>query len=184
MEPFDFHSRTRLVFGTGAFERLGALARDLGFGRALLVADRGMVACGYVDEAAPLLNASGVEVFGFHDFDENPDTAMVEGGRAFAAALGVDSIIALGGGSSLDCAKGINFTLTNGGSMRDYWGHAKVSSKPGAKPMLPMIGVPTTAGTGSDAQSYALISDADTRVKMACGDPQAAFKVALLDPRL
>jgi alcohol dehydrogenase len=184
MESFDFHTRTRLVFGSGAFERLGELARDLGFNRTLLVADRGMVACGYVDEAARLLDASRVEVFAFHDFGENPDTAMVEAGRAFAATLGVDSIVALGGGSSLDCAKGINFTLTNGGSMRDYWGYAKASSKPGAKPMLPMIGVPTTAGTGSDAQSYALISDADTHVKMACGDPQAAFKVALLDPRL
>jgi alcohol dehydrogenase len=184
MESFDFHTRTRLVFGSGAFERLGGLARDLGFNRTLLVADQGMVACGYVDEAAKLLDASRVEVFAFHDFGENPDTAMVEAGRAFAATLGVDSIVALGGGSSLDCAKGINFTLTNGGSMRDYWGYAKASSKPGANPMLPMIGVPTTAGTGSDAQSYALISDAETHVKMACGDPQAAFKVALLDPRL
>jgi len=184
MESFDFHTRTRLVFGSGAFERLGELARELGFNRTLLVADQGMVACGYVDEAVKLLDASRVEVLAFHDFGENPDTAMVEAGRAFAATLDADSIIALGGGSSLDCAKGINFTLTNGGSMRDYWGYAKASSKPGAKPMLPMIGVPTTAGTGSDAQSYALISDADTRVKMACGDPQAAFKVALLDPRL
>src|SRR5262245_7376492 len=184
MELFDFHSRTRLVFGSGAFEHLGELARELGFNRALLVADHGMVACGYVEEAVKLLEASGVEVFPFYDFGENPDTAMVEAGRAFAAPLAVDSIIALGGGSSLDCAKGVNFTLTNGGSMRDYWGYAKASSKPDGKPMLPMIGVPTTAGTGSDAQSYALISDAETHAKMACGDPQAAFKIALLDPRL
>jgi alcohol dehydrogenase len=184
MESFDFHTRTRLVFGSGAFERLGELARELGFNRALLVADQGMVACGYVDEAVKLLDASRVEVFVFHDFGENPDTAMVETGRRVAAALGVDSIVALGGGSSLDCAKGINFTLSGGGSMRDYWGYAKASSKPDSKPMLPMIGVPTTAGTGSDAQSYALISDGDTHVKMACGDPQAAFKIALLDPRL
>jgi alcohol dehydrogenase len=184
MESFDFHTRTRLVFGSGAFEHLGAYARELGFNRALLVADQGMIECGYVAEAVKLLKASGVEVFLFNDFGENPDTAMVEGGRAFAANLRIDSIIALGGGSSLDCAKGINFTLTNGGSMRDYWGYAKVSSKPDAKPMLPMIGVPTTAGTGSDAQTYALISDAETRVKMACGDPQAAFRIALLDPRL
>ncbi|HKE04878.1 MAG TPA: iron-containing alcohol dehydrogenase, partial [Blastocatellia bacterium] len=160
------------------------MARELGLNRALLVADHGMVACGYVEEAVKLLEASGVEVFPFHDFSENPDTAMVEAGRAFAAPLAVDSIIALGGGSSLDCAKGVNFTLTNGGSMRDYWGYAKASSKPDGKPMLPMIGVPTTAGTGSDAQSYALISDAETHAKMACGDPQAAFKIALLDPRL
>src|SRR5215831_8301776 len=101
MGPFDFHTRTRLVFGPGAFERLGELARELGFKRALLVADHGMIACGYVDEAVKLLEASGAEVFAFHDFGENPDTAMVEAGRAFASTRNVDSIIALGGGSSL-----------------------------------------------------------------------------------
>ena len=184
MELFDFHTRTRLVFGPGAFERLGELARELGFNRALFVADHGMIERGYVGEAVKLLEASRVKVLAFHDFGENPDTAMVEAGRAFASTRNVDSIIALGGGSSLDCAKGVNFTLTNGGSMRDYWGYAKASSNPSGKPMLPMIGVPTTAGTGSDAQSYALISDAETHIKMACGDPQAAFKIALLDPRL
>lgn len=104
---------------------------------------------------------------------------MVEAGRTFAATLGIDSIIGLGGGSSLDCAKGINFVLTNGGTMRDYWGYGKASL-----PMLPMIGIPTTAGTGSEAQSHTLISDAETHVKMACGDPNAFFKIAILDPRL
>ena len=78
--------------------------------------------------------------------------------------------MALGGGSSLDCAKGSNFVLTGGGTMRDYHGFGKAT-----QPMLPSIGVPTTAGTGSEAQSYAIISDADTHVKMACGDPKAAF---------
>ncbi|MGH8597142.1 MAG: iron-containing alcohol dehydrogenase [Gammaproteobacteria bacterium] len=184
MESFDFHSRTRLIFGTGAFLRLGELARETGFKRSLLVADQGMIACGYVDAAVRSLRQSGVEPFLFHQFAENPDTAMVEAGRAFAAEPGIDSIIALGGGSSMDCAKGINFVLTNGGAMRDYWGYGKASAKTDGKPMLPMIGVPTTAGTGSDAQSYALISDAETHVKMACGDLQATFKIAILDPRL
>lgn len=179
MEPFDFHSRTRVIYGLGAFERLGQIARDLNFRRTLLVADCGIIVCGYVHEATALLNQSGVEVVPFHEFAENPDTAMVESGRTFAASHQVDSIVALGGGSSLDCAKGINFVLTNGGSMRDYWGYGKTT-----RPLLPMIGVPTTAGTGSDAQSYALISDAETHAKMACGDQQAAFKVAILDPRL
>ena len=104
---------------------------------------------------------------------------MIEAGRAFAAPLNVDSIIGLGGGSSLDCAKGINFLLTNGGQMQDYRGYGKAS-----QPMLPMIGIPTTSGTGSEAQTYALISDAQTHDKMACGDPKAAFRVALLDPAL
>mgnify|MGYP003694183863 CR=1 FL=1 len=104
---------------------------------------------------------------------------MVEAGATFAAPLKIDSLIALGGGSSLDCAKGINCLLTNGGHMRDYHGYGKAH-----EPMLPMIGIPTTSGTGSEAQSYALISDAETHVKLACGDPQLAFRIALLDPAL
>src|SRR4029450_9260929 len=103
----------------------------------------------------------------------------VEAGSTFAASQRIDSIIALGGGSSLDCAKGINILLTNGGRMRDYHGHGKAQ-----KPMLPMIGIPTTAGTGSEAQTYALISDTETHEKLACGDPKIAFRVALLDPAL
>jgi alcohol dehydrogenase len=179
MQSFDFQNHTRVVFGEGSFERLGLLARELEFSRTLLVADRGLVACGYVDQARRLLVKAGIEVFDFHDFDVNPDSAMVEAGREFAAPLGVSSIIGLGGGSSLDCAKAINFLLTNGGAIQDYWGFGKA-----LKPLLPMIGIPTTAGTGSEAQSYALISDAHTHVKMACGDPKAAFRIDILDPRL
>ncbi|MEK6281381.1 MAG: iron-containing alcohol dehydrogenase [Acidobacteriota bacterium] len=179
MQHFDYQPRTRVVFGAGAIERLGQIARELGFRRTLLVADHGMIDSGHVDEAlAPLVNA-GIEVFRFHDFEVNPDTLMVEAGREFAASLNIDSIIGFGGGSSLDCAKAINFILTNGGNMRDYQGYGTAKA-----PLLPMIGVPTTAGTGSEAQTYALISDADTQLKMACGDPKAAFRVALLDPQL
>ena len=179
MKPFDFTSQTQVIFGAGTFKRLGELARSLTFKKTLLVADKGLVQVGYVAKAAKLLNDAGVEVFEFHDFGENPDSRMIEAGRGFVASLKIDSIIGLGGGSSLDCAKGINFLLTNGGAMKDYWGYAKA-----ALPMLPMIGVPTTAGTGSEAQSYALISDEETHVKMACGDPKAAFRIALLDPAL
>ena len=179
MTPFDAQLRTRVVFGAGAFQQLGALATELGFRRSLLVADRGIAAAGYVEETRKALESAGIAVSWFAGFRENPDTAMVEVGRAFAAPLGIDSIIGLGGGSSLDCAKGINFLLTNGGEMQDYRGYGKA-----ARPMLPMIGIPTTAGTGSEAQSYTLISDAETREKLACGDPQAAFRVAILDPCL
>ena len=179
MQSFDFQPRTRIVFGAGAIKRLGELAFELQFRRTLLVADRGLVASGHVDEALEPLRQSGIEVIRFHDFDVNPDSAVIEAGCAFALPLRFDSIIALGGGSSLDCAKGINFLLTNGGRMQDYLGYGKA-----AKPMLPMIAIPTTAGTGSEAQSYAVISDAETHVKMACGDPQAAFRLAILDPAL
>jgi alcohol dehydrogenase len=179
MQPFDFQLRTRVVFGDGTLARLGELARELSFTRTLVVADKGLVAAGHVDRARDLLDKAGIASFGFHEFDANPDAQMVEAGRAQAAAWAIDSIVALGGGSSLDCAKGVNFVLTNGGTMRDYWGFGKAP-----RPMLPSIGVPTTAGTGSEAQSYALISDPETHVKMACGDPKAAFRIAILDPAL
>jgi alcohol dehydrogenase len=79
----------------------------------------------------------------------------------------------------MDCAKGINFILTNGGRMADYKGFGKA-----ARPMLPSVGVPTTAGTGSEAQCYALITDESSHLKMACGDKKAAFRVAILDPEV
>jgi alcohol dehydrogenase len=179
MDSFDYESRTRVVFGEGTIRRLGELAREIGFRRTLLVADHGLLASGHVEEAIEPLTKAGVEVIPFHDFDVNPDTDMIEAGRDFAASEDIDSIIGLGGGSSMDCAKAINLLLTNGGVIEDYWGYGKAS-----RPMLPMIGIPTTAGTGSEAQCYALISDARTHVKMACGDPKAMFHVVILDPGL
>jgi alcohol dehydrogenase len=177
--PFEFQPATRIVFGNGALDRLGDLVRDLASRRALVVADQGIVAAGYVAEVVRLLKGAGVSATGYHEFDANPDSRMVEAGRRIAQAAEVDSLVAIGGGSSLDCAKGINFLLAGGGAMRDYRGYGKARGV-----LRPSIGIPTTAGTGSEAQSYAIISDADTHAKMACGDPQAAFRAAILDPTL
>ena len=168
-----------MVFGRGAVDRLGELAKELGFQRTVLTADPGLLVTPHVDRACDSLSRAGIEVFVFSDFAENPDTDMVERGCAFASSKNIDSFIGFGGGSSMDCAKGVNFVLTNGGVMGDYVGFAK-----NRKPLLPMIGVPTTSGTGSEAQSYALISDAKTHVKMACSDLSARFRVAILDPEL
>jgi alcohol dehydrogenase len=179
MSPFDFRPRTRILFGAGEFARLGEVARELGGTRCLLVADRGMADAGYAQEAVRALKARRMEVFAFHEFESNSTTAMVEAGCAFAAPLGANLIVGLGGGSSLDFAKAVNLVLTNGGNIRDYWGYGKAS-----RPLLPMIGIPTTAGTGSEAQSYTVITDTATRAKMACGDAKAAFRVAILDPKL
>ena len=176
---FSFDLRTQVQFGEGRLKDLPALARHLNFKRVLLVSDPGLNSTNYPTQAAAILTEANIESIPFQDFSPNPDTNMIEAGRAFAAEEAIDSLIALGGGSSLDCAKGINFVLTNGGRMQDYWGFGKA-----ARPMLPMIAIPTTAGTGSEAQSYALISDAATHVKMACGDPKAAFRAAILDPWL
>ena len=179
MQTFDFQFPTRAIFGAGALQRLGDLSSELSFHRTLLVADSGLVATGYVDQATDMLRAAGIEVVPFHDFEVNPDTQMIETGCKRLAPLSLDSIVGLGGGSSLDCAKGLNFLLSNGGRMEDYRGYGKAG-----KPMLPMIAIPTTSGTGSEAQSYSVISDALTHAKMACGDPKAAFRIAILDPTL
>ena len=175
---FEFKLPTRLVFGRGSIRGLTDVAREFGFRRSLLVFDQGLAATGYPDHVAELLVAADVQVFGFNQFVE-PDTATIEGSLQIVEQLNVDSIIGLGGGSSLDCAKGINLVLTNGGRIQDYIGYGKAK-----RPMLPMIAIPTTAGTGSEVQSYAVLTDAQTHAKMACGDPKVAFKLAILDPEL
>ena len=179
MKQFEFKLTTRLVSGPGVLGQLGQHARDLGFRRALIVTDHDLVKIGHLERAETLLHKLNIETFSFHDFGADPDSDALERGKLFAAELDVDSIIGLGGGSSLDCAKGINFLLTNGGRIQDYVGYGKAT-----RPMLPMIGIPTTSGTGSEVQSYAVISDARTHLKMACGDKQAAFRLAILDPEL
>ena len=157
MTPFDFRPRTRVLFGVGEFARLGEVARELNGTRCLLVADPGMVEAGYAKEAVRSLKARRMEVFAFHEFSVNPTAAMMEAGSAYAKPHGIDLIVSVGGGSAMDCAKGINFVLSNGGRMRDYWGYGKATH-----PMLPMVAVPTTAGTGSEAQSFCIVSDPET----------------------
>jgi alcohol dehydrogenase len=179
MLPFDYQPRTRIVFGAGSVSRLGELARELAANRVLLVTDPGIVAAGHAGRAAQVLRASGLEVTVFDAVRENPDATDVENCLGVARASGTDLLVGLGGGSAMDTAKGANFLLTNGGKMEDYKGIGKAS-----KPMLPLIAVPTTAGTGSECQSFALISDPLTHLKMACGDPKAAARIAILDAEL
>ncbi len=176
---FDHQPRTRLVFGTNSVERVGELARELGARKVLLVTDHGLVAAGHAGHVRSLLEVAGLSVTVFGKALENPTTRCVDHCATAAKHAGVDTIIGLGGGSSMDTAKGANFILTNGGRMQDYWGHGKAT-----KPMLPLIAIPTTAGTGSECQSYALIADEHTHQKMACGDPKAAAVISVLDPAL
>ena len=176
---FDFNQRTRVVFGCGTFSQLGKLAHELGGRRVLVVTDIGLRKTGYCDQAQNYLSAAGLEVAVFDQVQENPTTDHVDRCVAFARKANIGLIVGLGGGSSIDCAKGANFLLTNGGRMQDYKGVGKAQLA-----MLPMIAVPTTSGTGSEAQSFAVIADAETHMKMACGDPKAACRVAILDPEL
>lgn len=178
MTKFDFQPSTRVLFGENTIAQLGKLAKECGGRRVLLVTDRGLIKAGHLEHARHVLEQEAITVSVFSDLEENPTSQHVERGVQFARENApIDLIIALGGGSAMDCAKGINFLLTNGGKMEDYWGFGKAH-----QPMLPSIGIPTTAGTGSEAQSYALITHPQTHRKMACGDRKARFTAVILDP--
>lgn len=177
--PFDFQPRTRIVFGVNAVARIGEMIREFGAKKVLLVTDPGIAAAGHAEYVLKSLAADGVSAVVFDKVRENPTTRCVDDCLAVAKSGGIEAIVGLGGGSSMDTAKGCNFLLTNGGQMKDYWGVGKAT-----RPMLPLIAIPTTAGTGSECQSAALIADEVTHQKMACLDPKAAARVAILDPAL
>ncbi len=172
--PFDFHLRTRLVYGVGASLRAGELTRPLG-ASALLVVDPAI-------DPEPIersLVEAGVAVRRWENVRENPSSSDCERCRAFAAERPPDVIVGLGGGSAIDLAKGCNFLLAGGGRMDDYRGYGKLGAA-----LLPLVAIPTTAGTGTEVQSFALIEQDETHQKMACGAVGAAPRIALLDPAL
>jgi alcohol dehydrogenase len=169
----------KIHFGPGAIFTVDSEVLRIGAKRVLIVTDSGIMHVGHPGNLRLHLEELGCKVEIFDQVVENPTTETVADCVEVARRFDADLLIGLGGGSSLDTAKGCNFILTNGGQMQDYWGYGKAS-----KPMLPLIAIPTTAGTGSECQSYALISDAGTHMKMACGDPKALPAVSILDPEL
>ncbi len=172
-------SDVRVIYAPAALEHIGQIAKSEGASRILLVSDPGIVESGHVETALRSIYQAGLVARLFDQVGENPTTIHVGNGVFAARPFNPDFIIGLGGGSSMDCAKGINFLLTNGGRMQDYQGIGKAT-----QPMLPLIAIPTTTGTGSEAQSFALISDPETHQKMACGDKKALPRIAVLDPDL
>lgn len=185
--PFEFFGEPRAVFGAGASAGLGELvaevARGAGLGReqarVLVVSDAGVVAAGHAERGMESIARAGMRCALFREVAANPTTRHVAAAVEFARSHGANVLVGFGGGSAMDCAKGANFILTNGGRMQDYWGVGKAT-----RPMLPFVAVPTTAGTGSEAQSFALIADDETHQKMACGDRKALARLAVLDPDL
>ena len=169
----------RLLFGVGALDELGRLAAESGAHRVLLVGDPGITKAGHCERALGSLADAGLEARLFDGVEENPTDRNAAEGARVAAEHRADLLVGLGGGSPMDCTKGINFLLSGGGSMSHYEGFGR-----GCDAMLPSIGVPTTAGTGSEAQSYALITESDTHRKMPCGDLRARFGTVVLDPSL
>lgn len=168
---------TRMVHGPGAISRLGELVRELGVAHPMLVTDGGVVSAGLADEALKYLE----DAFVFDGVRANPDVELV--GRAAAAyrAAGCDGLVALGGGSSMDTAKGVGVEVAHGGSILDYeYGGAPIERR-----IPPLVTVPTTAGTGSEVTLWAVITDRGRGIKFNVGGtPLIGARVAVIDPNL
>ncbi len=168
----------RILFGEGAVSRAGAFASRAG-SRALLVSDQGVRAAGHTNVCAESLRAAGLEALLYDEVPENPRRedarALGRAARAFAPQV----VVAIGGGSAIDCAKGAILELTQPAGLDERHGHVELGS-----PTLPMIAIPTTAGTGTECQSATLLSDSQTGTKRALLAPGLLPQVALLDPLL
>ena len=176
---FGHLNSTKVIFGPNCVRFVGNKAKDFNATKALIVTDSGILNAGHLDVVLESMNDSQVDCIVYSEVTENPSSYDVNNCATFAKSHSVDLILGLGGGSSLDTAKGANFIITNGGEMKDYRGIDKASND-----MLPFFAIPTTAGTGSECQSFAIISDTQTHEKMACGDKRAAASIAFLDPLL
>lgn len=176
-----YQSPTRLVQRLGAIRELGHEATLLGMRRPLLVTDAGVKAAGLLDVALDALRTSDVEPVVFDRVKANPGVELVDAGAAEYKAQGCDGLVAIGGGSSMDTAKGIGVVAVHDGSIVDYeWGHTPIRSR-----IPPMIAVPTTAGTGSEVTLWAVITDPQRKIKFNVGGtPDIASWVAVIDPEL
>lgn len=167
------------VFGAGSIGQLGDAVRELGGSRAFLVTDRGLAATGIVKQAAASLAAAGVELEVYSDLDPNPAAEDIEAGGHALRRFGASIVVGLGGGTAIDGAKGISLAGANRLPVRelDYRNQIPV-------PGFPVIAVPTTAGTGSETNSFGVIEDHAVRRKFYIGNPSVSPRRVILDPAL
>ncbi len=176
---WTFNSPGQLVFGSGASAQLGQLVRELGAKRVLIVTDRNLVAAGpHETILAPLVEAS-LAVETFDGGLPEPSMALAEEAIEMARKSHPDAVLGLGGGSNMDLAKVVALVLTHGGSVRDHVGDGRV---PG--PVLPIICVPTTAGTGSEVTASGVVTDTERKLKVGILSNHLRPRLALVDPRL
>lgn len=168
-----------VVFGAEAALMAGQYAENLGVRRALVVSDSGVMDCGWVELVRRSLERVGVESLVFNDVSPNPRDHQVMEGEEVYRTHGCDSIVAVGGGSSIDCAKGIGIVSTNGGHILDFEGVDMVH-----KPGPPLICIPTTAGSSADVSQFAIITDTKRKVKISIVSKATVPDVALVDPLL
>jgi alcohol dehydrogenase len=177
-ETWTFHSAGQIVFGPGAVRQLGDVARRLGLKRILVVTDARLVEAGLYDEVRlPLREQAALDLF--TGGEPEPSLRVAELCVAHAREFAPDGLIGLGGGSNMDLAKMAATVLTHGGTPRDYLGEDRI---PG--PILPLICIPTTSGTGSEVSAAAVFTDQENHIKAGAISNYLRPKVAVVDPRL
>jgi alcohol dehydrogenase len=180
MDGFAFRLRTEIEFGFGVSGRVGERARSLGGSRVLVVTDRGVKAAGLVEPVLETLRSQGLPAVMFDDVAPNPRESSVAQGAALAAQEACDLLIAVGGGSPMDTAKGIAVVLAHGGSVLDYGTPGMILPGQGT----PVITIPTTAGSGSEVTYLAIITDSKNSTKTTVASPFMAPRLTLVDPEL
>ena len=166
-----------VIAGRGAHRLVGRSAANLGATRVLVVTDAGVRAAGWTGSVVESLEAAGLEVVIFAAVTPNPRVAEVSAGAEAYRSGGCDAIVAVGGGSPVDCAKGIGIVTTNGGTIADYDGLDRVP-----RPIPPLVCVPTTAGASADVSQFAIITDPGRHSKFAVVSKTLVPDVSLLDP--
>ncbi|MBT5704924.1 MAG: iron-containing alcohol dehydrogenase [Verrucomicrobia bacterium] len=176
---WSFFSAEQLVFGRRSLHHFGSMVKDRGIKRVLIVTDPTLVSLGLVDRVLEPLSGSGIESIVFDGGEAEPSVEAAVNGYAYAKSEGADAVIGLGGGSNMDLAKILAILLTHGGHPRDYFHFDRV---PG--PVLPLICIPTTAGTGSEVSHAAVLTDLETGLKMSTLSPHLRPALAIVDPSL
>jgi len=177
---FEFCAPVKLVFGQPVATALPAVLADIRVERVLVLSDAGLDALGLVGQIAGQLRGGGWQVAAFTEIQSNPTVQDVEGALALAREADAQALVALGGGSVIDVGKAAGLLLAHGGRYADYqWG-----DKPITHPILPLIAVPTTAGTGSEMTQVAVIEDQETHFKRGVRSPHLFARAAVLDPAL
>ena len=176
---FTFNVPSQIIFQNGSSNSIVEILKEYHAQSILCVYDKGIKDAGIAEKVITPLEKSGINVSTYSDVTPDPKIENVLEGYEIATENNIDLIVAIGGGSSMDCAKAINILLTNGGSIRDYEGRNKVNN-----PTKPLIAVPTTAGTGSEVTSFTIISDTEKQKKMVIGGKNCGCDIALVDPEL
>ena len=178
LDSFEFILPTRIKFGPGIVNQLAGELEALKAAKVLLVTDRGIVKAGLLDKVTRVLKDK-VELTVYDGVEANPKDRNVEEAADLARRAGVDCVVALGGGSPIDAAKAVCVLALQGGRAKDYKGKGKIKDK-----CLPLVTIPTTAGTGSEVTFSSVITDTDENYKFTIKSPAIAARVAVIDPEL